>query len=145
MFPFKVRHVGAYVRLLAWASPLRSDHSVNVMAAIAADDERDVDLLAAELDGPRVALVVMGVAREECMGIYAFLLADRVDLLEHRGAAAVIAAGAPGPLRRRVAERRMVRGEQNGAGIFLLLDSFQLGPQKIDLHIGYGRPFLADI
>src|SRR3984893_2435333 len=115
------------------------------MAAVAADDEGNVDLLAGELDGPRVARVVMGVAGEECMGIYAFLLADRVDLLEHRGAAAVIAAGAPGPLRRRVAARRRVRAEQNGALSDRLLESFQLGPQKIDLHIGYGRPFLADI
>ena len=32
------------------------------MAAIAADDEGNIDLLAAELDGPRVALVVMGMA-----------------------------------------------------------------------------------
>src|SRR3977135_1942312 len=57
IFAFKVAHVSAAMRLSPEDSMLRPDQNVDVMTAVAANDEGDVDLLAAEFDDPRVSLV----------------------------------------------------------------------------------------
>src|SRR6266436_2769553 len=101
------------------------------MAAVAANDEGNVALLAASVKNPRITLVVMGMARQERVRVHAFLLADLIDLLEHDGAAAVIATSAARFRRRRIAVRRVVCREQDGARVILLLDPLQLRAEKV--------------
>src|SRR3954447_2181917 len=72
----------------------RSNQRVDVVPAVSANDEGDVDLLALELHNSRIALHVVRVRGEKGMRVDAFLVANRVDLAKHGRAGAVIAAGA---------------------------------------------------
>jgi hypothetical protein len=94
VFAFEISNIGAGVRLHGGLSLLRPDQRIDVMAAVAGNDKGNVDFLAAEVDDACVTLVVMGMGRQECVRVNAFLMTDRIDLLEHDGAAAMIAAGA---------------------------------------------------
>ena len=90
------------------------------MAAVAADDVRDLGAVGARAREP---LIVVRVAGKIGVRPEADLFADLVDLRLH--------VDAPAVLRERV--RRMVMGEQQSTGILRLLQAHQRGAQVAEL------------
>ncbi len=92
--PLQIGDVGAGIGLLGRLATTRHDQRIDVVAAVAADDEGHADFLElVERHQARVALVIVGMAGQHGVGIDPDLVTDRVDLRPHFGAAAVIAAG----------------------------------------------------
>src|SRR5215472_18431037 len=92
-----------------------------------------------ELKLAGVALVVVGVPRNDCVWINADVLADGVDVGEHERAA-VMFASAGTAASRRVNERRMVNGQNDRTLILIALDVLQLRCQESELVVGNRGP-----
>src|SRR5258708_3048055 len=112
---------------------------IYVMAAVAADNVRHLILFASELDGSPVTLIILSVAGKDCGRIYADVATNSVNLAQHIGTTAVVAAESCAFLRS-VAEWRMMHRQYYGPGIFFLLDSLKLCLQECDLIIRHIRP-----
>src|SRR6516165_4007425 len=90
----EVENVAAAERLLRRLALIGPHQRVDVVAAVATDDEGYVDLPVTEFHDARIALVVVGVTGEEGVRVDTDVVADLVDLTHHGGAAAMIAAAA---------------------------------------------------
>jgi len=106
---------------------------------IAANQERHVHFLPVERQLSGVALVVVSVPGKESMRIDASVETNPINLAKHRGTTAVISFGA-GSILRRVAERRMMRRQQDRTLVVHVFDALQLGGQILKLKIRYGCP-----
>src|SRR5262249_46821745 len=138
----EIADVGILVlwRLLPWLPVTTLHQRVRVMSAVSAHDEGNLEIVPAEPDGSGVALIIMRMPGNEGMRIDVLLFADRIDFLQHVGAAAVIAATAARLGRRRVAERRMMHRDQDRALVVLLLDVVELCGQIVELEVRYLAP-----
>src|ERR1700719_944977 len=74
------------------------------------------------------------------MWVNSFRLADRVDVAKHIGAAAVISSDSAHFWRRRIAVSRVVRRQQDCAGVLFFLDALQLRREKFQLQVSHARP-----
>lgn len=91
---FEIAHVSAVVRLLRRLAFLGLDEFADVVAAVAADDEGNLDVFCAEANCASEALVIVGVAGKDDVRVDILRFAYRIDVAKHVGAAAMIAAGA---------------------------------------------------
>ena len=113
----------------------------HVVARVSADHERHGKIVAAEAHLARVTLVVVGMTGKECVRVNVLCFADCVNLPQHRSAAAMVPAGTPRILRRRIAEGRMMNSQQHGSRVLLRLDALKLRGQVSELHVGDAFPF----
>src|SRR4029077_12138257 len=101
-------------------------------SAVTADDEGNVDFLAAEVHDAGVTLVIMRMRRQESVRVDAGFLTHRIDLPQHGGTRNVVAAGAGRIVFGQVNERWMMGRNRHRSRIILLPDPLQLGAEKID-------------
>lgn len=125
---FEIRDVGALLWIML-VLVIVLDERQDRMAAAAADHEGH--LVAGpfgKLNRAREPLVIMRVARQHGMGINADLLADGIDVTQHRRAALMLpttAAAAGGG----IAEGQMMHGQEYGPKVVFLLNPGQLSRQ----------------